>query len=165
MDNDPHHLRVIKETESSTTDVTENEIEPQCTGHDVSADDDNITGTAETELRPAGHVVYNESSVAVGENCLQQETQITLGAFKIAMEPFHPPSTKYPRQTITSETTKKVKTLVFQSSWYDTFSWLHYTDGIDGVICFACFRAKAENVYKAEDVHEDPAFVMRGFKN
>ena len=30
---------------------------------------------------------------------------------------------------------------------------------------FACFKAKAENMCKAEDVHEDPAFVMRGFKN
>ena len=54
------------------------------------------------------HVVYNESSVAVGGNCFQQETrcvqtsvgvggncfqqetQKTLGASKIAMEPFHP---------------------------------------------------------------------------
>ena len=58
MDNDPHRLRVIKETESSTIDVTENEMEPQCTGHDVSTDDDNVTDTVETRLRPAGHVVY-----------------------------------------------------------------------------------------------------------
>ena len=49
MDNNPHQLRVIKETESSSIDVTENEIEPQCTGHDVSTDDDNITDTVETE--------------------------------------------------------------------------------------------------------------------
>ena len=75
----------------------ENEIEPQCTGHDVSTDDDNITDTVETELRPAGYVVYDEIFVAVGENCLQQETQITLGASKIAMKPLHLPSTKYPR--------------------------------------------------------------------
>ena len=92
MDNDPHYLRVIKETESSTIDVTVNEIEPQCTGHDVSTDDDNITDTVETERRPAGHVVYNESSyesfVAVGGNCLQQETQITLGALKLQWNPF-----------------------------------------------------------------------------
>ena len=112
----------MKETKSSTIDVTDNEIEPQCTGHDVSTANDNITYTVETELWPAGHVVYNEISVAVGENCLQQETQITLGASKITIEPFHPPSTKYPRQTITSKKPKKVKTLVFQSSWYDTFS-------------------------------------------
>ena len=98
---------MIKETESSTIDVTENEIEPQCTGHDLSTDDDNITDTVETELRPAGHVVYNESSVAVGGNCFQLETQITLGAFKIAMESFHPSSTTYPRQTITSKKQKK----------------------------------------------------------
>ena len=54
MDYYPHYLRVIIQTESSTIDVTENEIELQRTGHDVSTDDDNITGTAETELR---HVV------------------------------------------------------------------------------------------------------------
>ena len=119
----------------------------------------------EIEPRPAEHVVYNESSIAVGGNCLQQETQITLSASKITMEPLHPPSIKYPCQTITSKKKMKVKTLVFQSSWYNTFSWLHYTDEIDGVICFACFRAKAKNMYKAEDVHEDPAFVMRALKN
>ena len=82
VNNDPHHLRVIKETESSTIDVTENEIKPQCTGHDVSTNDDNITDTVETELRPAEHVVYNEISVAIGGHCLQQETQITLGVSK-----------------------------------------------------------------------------------
>ena len=72
----------------------------------MSTDDDNIADTVYTVLRPAGHIVYNESSVAVGGNCLQQETQITLSASKIAMEPFHSPSSMYPCQTITSKKTK-----------------------------------------------------------
>ena len=52
----------------------------------------------------------------------------------------------------------------FQSSWFDKWSWLHYLEDQDIVLCFTCARAHAENKLQWSS-NADFAFVKKGFSN
>lgn len=60
---------------------------------------------------------------------------------------------------------KKGKILHFQTSWYETFPWLHSESDVNGVLCFYCMKSyKARGVQPIAKNAED-AFVTIGFKN
>lgn len=53
------------------------------------------------------------------------------------------------------------RTLSFQSSWYQTYPWLHYEPDIEGVLCFFCLSAGLQDIAK----RMEPAFAITGFHN
>ncbi|KAL1269055.1 hypothetical protein QQF64_031344 [Cirrhinus molitorella] len=56
------------------------------------------------------------------------------------------------------------RTLRFQEKWYRDFPWLHYSSGVNGILCFYCAQAfghEKSNLAK----NADPAFVKTGFQN
>lgn len=56
------------------------------------------------------------------------------------------------------------KTLRFQEKWYREFPWLHYSSGVNGILCFFCAQAfghEKSNLAK----NADPTFVKTGFRN
>ena len=60
------------------------------------------------------------------------------------INPNQPPSTEscFPAQVLSK------RTLVFQPSWYQKYSWLHYSPSSEtkGVLCFLCAKAASLNM-------------------
>ena len=57
------------------------------------------------------------------------------------------------------------RTLAFQNSWYDEFKWLHYSEDVKGVLCYACLIAKKNGTISNFSKQSDPAFIENGFRN
>jgi len=76
--------------------------------------------------------------------------------------PNQPPSTEscFPAQVLSK------RTLVFQPSWYQKYSWLHYSPSAEtkGVLCFFCAKAVSLNMLQLSTKSDD-AFSTRGFCN
>ena len=52
----------------------------------------------------------------------------------------------------------------FQSSWCRRFSWIHYDNARDLVLCFSCCKAAKEGKVRLT-VSEEKSFVVRGLCN
>ena len=52
----------------------------------------------------------------------------------------------------------------FQDKWFDRWSWLHYLEASDSVLCFTCLRAHSEKKLQWSS-SADEAFIVRGFTN
>jgi len=76
-------------------------------------------------------------------------------------EPNHTLADLYPVQ----RAGKKSKVFRFQSSWYNTFPWLHYETGVRGVLCFYCM--KSDHLHDTHSIsrNADTAFAINGFQN
>lgn len=54
--------------------------------------------------------------------------------------------------------------LTFQTQWYKGFSWLHFSPGVEGVLCFYCCKAFHKDTSPLAK-NAKPAFISAGFKN
>lgn len=52
----------------------------------------------------------------------------------------------------------------FQPSWYDKWSWLHYIEKQDAVLCFICAQASNHKMLQWSS-NFDPSFISKGFTN
>ena len=52
----------------------------------------------------------------------------------------------------------------FQPSWFNRWSWLHYIEHNDTVLCYTCKKAHLEKKLQWS-LNTDAAFVNRGFSN
>jgi hypothetical protein len=52
----------------------------------------------------------------------------------------------------------------FQSSWYDKWSWLHYIEEQDAVLCFTCAQASNHKMLQWSS-NFDSSFISKGFTN
>ena len=51
----------------------------------------------------------------------------------------------------------------FQTSWFDTWKWLHYIEDEDKVVCFHCTKAYQLNQLASSSL--EPAFISTGYLN
>ena len=51
----------------------------------------------------------------------------------------------------------------FQPQWFNKWSWLHYNETQDSVLCYICVNASIEN--KITSGYVDNAFISKGFTN
>jgi len=51
----------------------------------------------------------------------------------------------------------------FQPCWFNTWTWLHYDEGNDTVLCYFCGKANQDSLLRANC--KDAAFVYKGFCN
>ena len=71
-----------------------------------------------------------------------------------AWEPHQPASFSFPERQFGKKT---VSFHSFQSSWFRSWSWLHYNEATDSVTCFLCTKAVKEK--KMNRATADAAFV------
>lgn len=76
-------------------------------------------------------------------------------------EPNHAPATVYP----VNEGGRKSKVFTFQSSWYNTFPWLHSEAGVRAVLCFYCMTSHQICGTHSVAKNTETAFVTTGFWN
>jgi hypothetical protein len=76
--------------------------------------------------------------------------------------PCHPDVKIIVKQSIISK--KGNRSLSFQAGWFTRFSWLHYCNTVQGVLCFYCAKAEA---YKLSDLatKRETAFTIDGYCN
>ena len=75
--------------------------------------------------------------------------------------PHQPQKYNYPKRDFGK--TKVVKRS-FQPCWYEKWSWLHYNEGQDSVLCFTCTQASQQKKILWSS-SADMAFISRGFCN
>jgi len=56
------------------------------------------------------------------------------------------------------------RVLIFQSSWFKDFPWLHYSPQLQSVLCFHCAKADSLGYLKLAS-KPDGAFISTGFSN
>ena len=71
-----------------------------------------------------------------------------------AVTPHQPASFTFPQRQFGKKT---VVLRSFQSSWFRSWSWLHYNEATDSIVCFLC--AKAHREQKLNSKNADTAFV------
>ena len=86
---------------------------------------------------------------------------VTSSSLKLPEKPHQPRHFKFPKREFGKKNPVKRS---FQSSWFDKWSWLHYLEDQDIVLCFTCARAHAENKLQWSS-NADFAFVKKGFSN
>jgi len=52
----------------------------------------------------------------------------------------------------------------FQTQWYNRFPWLHFSPGVEGVLCFYCYKAFHTDTSPLAK-NAEPAFISAGFKS
>lgn len=72
---------------------------------------------------------------------------------------FHPDAVDIPAQNLSS------RTLQFQDMWFQEYSRLHYSPGLQAVVCYFCAKAYCETAKVPGAKNGYPAFVNRGFTN
>ena len=72
-----------------------------------------------------------------------------------AWEPHQPASFSFPKRQFGKKT---VSFRSFQSSWFRSWSWLHYSEATDSVTCFLCTKTVKEK--KMNQAIADAAFVI-----
>ena len=76
----------------------------------------------------------------------------------IGENPHQPKDFVYPKRNYGSRDRS------FQCLWYKEFSWLHYLEGVDKVLCHMCVTAKSRNLLIS--IHKtNPASLFDGFCN
>ena len=106
----------------------------------------------------------NLSSSRVGLSFLPCESGHISSADRMMFSdhPNQPASTEscFPAQILSK------RTLVFQPSWFEKYSWLHYSPSPEtkGVLCFLCAKASSLNMLDLS-TKSDNAFINRGFCN
>ena len=77
------------------------------------------------------------------------------------VKPHQPRNFKFPQWNFGQKTVVKRS---FQASWFNKWTWLHYVEDKDLALCFACYKAKAENKLNWAS-NADEAFISKGFSN
>jgi hypothetical protein len=132
--------------------ITESNLFGEASHHNDQTDNfelsQNATCLAITSNSDANHLI-----TFVSENSNEITEQSELPA-----EPFHPDVTCIPVQSVGS------RTLKFQAEWYKTFSWLHYSCAVKGVLCYYC--AKADRLHLLDvNKRRENVFLKTGFRN
>lgn len=70
-------------------------------------------------------------------------------------EPQRPIRQNYPSRLIGNQQRS------FNAAWFDTYSWLEYSVGMDATFCFACRHFLGAGGHR---LHSEPAFSI-GYKN
>lgn len=71
-------------------------------------------------------------------------------------EPHQPKKFQFPQKRYGSQNR------ALQSTWFDTFPWLHYDENTDSVICFTCYKQYVKGNLKTANKKEF-AFIKEGF--
>ena len=50
----------------------------------------------------------------------------------------------------------------FQPCWFNTWTWLHYDEGNNTVVCFICAKAEHKNLLRSKC--KDVAFISKGLR-
>ena len=53
----------------------------------------------------------------------------------------------------------------FQSSWYDSYPWLHYDEDLHSAFCFTCVKAAETNNLSTQSLSQGDAFLKKGYQN
>ncbi len=53
----------------------------------------------------------------------------------------------------------------FKASWFNKWSWLHYTEDGDRVVCFSCVKAVEKGLLNEENIRLGSGFVKGSFTN
>lgn len=90
-------------------------------------------------------------------------TSINVGDVDIVLPdlPYQPPVAKVPHQFAGKD---KKNCLKFQATWYQKFSWLHFDDKLNAVLCFTCVKAESLKLCELARKRE-LTFISKGFKN
>ncbi|XP_062513435.1 uncharacterized protein LOC134189209 [Corticium candelabrum] len=72
----------------------------------------------------------------------------------------HPRSFTFPKRSFEKKATVMRS---FRASWFDKWTWIHYSECIDAAFCHVC--AKAEQQEKLQGFKKDLAFIRNGFSN
>ena len=81
---------------------------------------------------------------------------VTSTTIEIPQAPYQPSSYSFPKRSFGK------KSVVFrscQSNWFKHWSWLHYDEAKDVVLCHICSKAVAERKVKRHGGCSDEAFV------
>ena len=73
-------------------------------------------------------------------------------------EPFQPADFNFPKKHCGKQNR------AFQSKWFSEFSWLHYNEQNDSVLCFICMQQNAKSNLRAARSKE-VCFISKGFSN
>lgn len=100
--------------------------------------------------------VYSENPVNIVNKSNNKEN-VDTGVVKPVVQQYQPDES-YPFPKTSFNTQERS----CQSTWFKTYSWLHYDIEKDCVFCFYCLSH--ESKLTAEN-NRDPAYISRGFKN
>ena len=78
---------------------------------------------------------------------------------ELLTEPYQPNPKNMPVQKLPN------KTLHFQDKWFREFPWLHYSQTLNGVLCFYCAETFKREKSNPVSKHVEEAFVSAGFRN
>ena len=82
---------------------------------------------------------YYSVSMAMASTSRQDSEPETLG-----LKPHQPgPSFSFPKQSFGKT---KVVQRSFQASWFRSWTWIHYEEGTDTVLCFLCSKAIKQKI-------------------
>jgi len=98
--------------------------------------------------QPQGHV-ENDPHPSQAENVSVDITQ---------QRPFQPKNFNFPKKIYAKQTR------AFQAKWFTKFSWLHYNQENDSVLCFICTK-EHEKLNLRTTRNKDYAFITDGFSN
>lgn len=126
---------------------------------------------ASTEASGSAGVVTEESSVDVVERVSHQygvdAVELTCASTSSrdvsALTEFLSPNQPSTNEGIPTQQLAK-RTLKFQTSWFKSYEWLHYSNDIKGVICFTCAKA-TELGLLTNASKTDKAFITTGYSN
>ncbi|CAB3977444.1 zinc finger MYM-type 1-like [Paramuricea clavata] len=74
------------------------------------------------------------------------------------MNPHQPKNFEFPKRKFSGQNRS------FQAAWFDIFSWLHYDEQLDSVLCFYCAQQNAQGNLRCAS-KKDQKFISDGFCN
>lgn len=74
------------------------------------------------------------------------------------MNPRQPKNFEFPKRKFSGQNRS------FQAAWFDIFSWLHYDEQLDSVLCFYCAQQNAQGNLRCAG-NKDQKFISDGFCN
>ena len=75
-----------------------------------------------------------------------------------------PESPYQPKSIKLNQKLSNNRAITFNTKFFDTFSWLHYSPSLNGLLCFICLQAQKLNLNKLATKTE-PTFISTGFRN
>ncbi|XP_072016938.1 zinc finger MYM-type protein 1-like [Amphiura filiformis] len=107
-----------------------------------------------------------ENSLVSGPNETESPTLSCSSACEPALTSNHLPDKPYQPVDTSGIPPKKTKTqlVYFQTKWFKTWPWLHYSKSRKGVLCFKCTSAYQQGLLSLANKKED-AFISAGFQN
>ena len=86
---------------------------------------------------------------------------VAMAEESLPSEPHQPQSFVFPRREFGINSVVKRS---FQASWFTRWTWLHYRESQDSVICHLCARASLEKKLNWSN-NAEAAFISKGFSN